>query len=79
MEYFTVLGITISCIIVLVLIYSIFILIFNLDDEVLVGYISFLIIISILSMLFAMFLVDPTSYGYQKINNVSDNSIEISQ
>ena len=38
--------------------------------------VAFIIIASIISFLFATFSVDPKSFGYQKIQTISENDIK---
>jgi len=76
MEIFTVFGISITSILILLISYLMLSNIFDTRDIQLSCIIAFIIITSIISILFATFVVDPESFGYQKIQTISENDIK---
>ena len=73
MEFFTGLGIVIVCVLVSTLFYKFITVVLNIGDDEANGLIAFIMVATAVSIIFALFMVDPESYGYQKI--VSGNEV----
>ena len=76
MEFFTGLGIVIACVVILTIWYFFMSSYLDTGDEELDGIIAFVIIALTVSIIFACFIVSPESFGYQRINTVSECVVE---
>ena len=75
MEFFTALGIVITCVVISTIFYYFISHYLGVGDEELDGIIAFVILAAIVSILFASFIVNPESSGYQRINTVSASEV----
>ena len=73
MEFFTGLGIVIACVVISTMFYCFISHFMGLGDEEVDGIIAFVMVATAVSIIFALFICSPESYGYQKI--VSGNEV----